>query len=138
VWQQELDFQYQELGQALSELTELEEDEEWKIDQPVYQVACHVASELMAFSFPAPTIFTHGPKSVVFNWESDNTNLYLTVSADHMSVLASSPERIKRRLELPKELLNQQKLLPAIQALHSNQPVFATDSSITNPHRFPY
>src|SRR5256885_8186654 len=63
VWQSELSHQYRELGQALNELTELEKDNQWKIDAPVYQVACHVAADLLTHSYPAPNIFTHGPKS---------------------------------------------------------------------------
>jgi hypothetical protein len=92
--------EYQELGTALSEMTKLEDGDEWKIDPPVYNAACYVAAGLMANSFPAPRIFNHGAKSVVFNWsDDDSNNMYLTVSADHISALISSPERIKRRLE---------------------------------------
>src|SRR6266567_7251355 len=39
--------EYRELGKALAEMTQLEEDDEWKIDAVVYQVACHVAAELL-------------------------------------------------------------------------------------------
>lgn len=100
IWESELRQQeYQELGAALSEMTKLEEGGEWKIDPPVYDAACYVAAGLMAHSFPAPRIFNHGTKSVVFNWSNGTDNWYLTVSADHISALISSPERIKRRVE---------------------------------------
>src|SRR6266850_4034826 len=93
IWRQELESQYQELGRALSDLTELQEDDEWQVDRPVYQVACHIAAELVAVSFPPPSVFTHGSMSVVFNWEAEDTSLYLTISADHISALLSTPDR---------------------------------------------
>src|SRR5208283_3445293 len=44
IWESELGQQeYQELGAALSEMTKLEEGDEWKIDPPVYNAACYVA-----------------------------------------------------------------------------------------------
>lgn len=95
----ELIQKYQELGQALNEMTELEEGEEWRIDSPVYDAARYIASELMKMSLPAPRIFNHGPKSVVFNWSVGINNLYLTISADRMSALISTPERIQRRVD---------------------------------------
>ncbi len=124
IWQSELRREYQELGQALSEMTEVEEGDEWKIDAPVYNAACYVAEGLMASSFPAPRIFNHGPKSVVFNWSKDADNLYLTVSADHVSALISSPERIKRRIDLSaNELMNPSFALSSIRAAYSEEPV---------------
>src|SRR5580692_9113518 len=100
IWGPELrQKEYQELGEALGEMTKLEEGDEWKIDPAVYSAACYVAAGLMVYSFPAPRIFNHGKKSVVFNWSYGADNLYLTISADHISALISSPQRIKRRVE---------------------------------------
>ena len=99
VWQSEINQEYQELGEALGEMTQLDEGDQWKIDAAVHHVACQVAQELLANSFPAPRVFNHGPKSVVFNWSRGNNNLYLTISSDYISALVSSPERIKRRIE---------------------------------------
>lgn len=124
IWQYELHSQYQELGKALLELRELDEGEEWRIDEPVYEAALRVAFDLVDLSLPTPAIFTHGPKSVVFNWESGNTNLYLTVSADHISALVSTPASIQRRLEISKAFLGEQKLSSAVQLLYSGQRVF--------------
>jgi hypothetical protein len=42
-------------------------------------------------------IFNHGPNSVVFNWEDEGGNIYLTVEEDHLSVMTSTPERILRK-----------------------------------------
>jgi hypothetical protein len=78
----------------------------------------------MSNSFPAPRIFNHGPKSVVFNWSKEADNLYLTVSADHVSALISSPERIKRRIDLTaNELANPSLALSSIRAAYSEEPV---------------
>jgi hypothetical protein len=42
-------------------------------------------------------LFTHGPKSVVFIWEDEGGNVYLTVEEDRLSVMASTPEGITGR-----------------------------------------
>jgi hypothetical protein len=117
VWKSELGQKYQELGEALSQMTELEEGSEWRIDPPVYGAACFVAAGLMVTGVPAPRVFNHGPKSVVFNWSDNTNNLYLTVSADAISALVSSPERIQRRIELvATEALNPALLFSTIQS----------------------
>ncbi len=125
IWESELRKQeYQELGAALSEMTKLEEGDEWKIDPPVYDAACYVAAGLMASSFPAPRIFNHGTKSIVFNWSREADNMYLTVSADHISALISSPERIKRRVEYSvNELTDPSAALLSIRATYFKKPV---------------
>ncbi len=124
IWESELGQEYQELGEALSEMTELEEGDEWKIEAPVYNAACYVAAGLMANSFPAPRIFNHGTKSVVFNWSYEADNLYMTVSADQISALISSPERIKRRVEYSiNELTDPSVALPTIRAEYFKKPV---------------
>jgi hypothetical protein len=96
----DLRTEYVELGQALNQMTELEEADDLKIDIPVYEAARYVAVQLMANGLPTPRLFNHGSKSVVFNWSDNNNNLYLTVSADKVSALISSPERIKHRFEV--------------------------------------
>ncbi len=124
IWQSELLQEYKELGNSLGEMTEFKERDEWKIDASVYAAACFVAAELMANSFPAPRVFNHGPKSVVFNWSKEADNLYLTVSADHVSALISSPERIKRRMDLSvNEMANPSRALSAVRAAYSEEPV---------------
>jgi hypothetical protein len=121
IWESELSQEYQELGEALNEMTELEEGDEWKIDAPVYNIACSVAAELMANSFPAPSIFNHGPKSIVFNWSKEQDNLYLTISADRISALISSPERIKRRIDISaRELMNPSLAFSSVGAAYSD------------------
>lgn len=123
IWQSELDQNYQDLGQALEEMTQLDEADDWKIEQAVYQVACQVAVELFANSYPAPQVFSHGPKSVVFNWSRGTTNLYLTISSDAISALVSSPERIQRRMRFSnKELLESTSVFRGLLSAHSGQP----------------
>jgi len=120
----ELTQDYQELGQALREMTELEGGDELKIDRSVYHAACYFAAELMAHSFPAPRVFNHGSSSVVFNWSNQADNLYLTIGADHMSALISTPARIKRRVELSTaQFMNPSLALPSVRAAFSGEPV---------------
>ncbi len=135
IWEPQLGKEYQDLGEALTQMTELDEGSEWGIDRPVYDVACFVAAGLMVNSFPAPRVFNHGPKSVVFNWSDEsNNNLYLTVSADRISALISSPERIKTRLDYSaKELLNYRSLLGSIRSAQLEQPVLMLASGTSDP-----
>lgn len=136
--QSELSREYQELGEALGEMTEFEEGDEWRIDAPVYNAACYVAAGLMANSFPAPRIFNHGPKSVVFNWSNVADNLYLTISGDQMSALISSPERIKRRMDFSRnELMDPSLALSSIRAAYWKKPVqrFIT-GAVSDPQEF--
>jgi hypothetical protein len=124
LWASELTGDYQELGVALREITELDDDDEWHVDPPVYVAAGYIASELLRMSFPAPRIFNHGPKSVVFNWSSGANNLYLTISADRMSALISSPDRIERRIDYSaKQLADPSLALFSIEAAYSGKPV---------------
>jgi len=133
----EINLEYAELGEALAEMTQLELGDEWKIDQDVYQVACQVAIELSATSFPAPQIFSHGPKSVVFNWTRGNNNLYLTISSDYLSALVSSPERIKRRLEFStKEVLTPALVFRALLSAPVDQPVVVKRKAESHPTTF--
>ena len=137
IWQSELSKQYQDLGEALTEMTELDEESELRIDRPVYDAACFVAAGLMVKEFPAPRIFNHGPKSVVFNWTHQNNNLYLTVSADRISALISSPERIKTRLDYSaNQLLNYDSILNSIRSAHLEQPVLMPANTTSDPSEF--
>jgi len=95
----ELSQEYQEVGEALSEMVNLDEDNEWRIELPVYAIACHIAGKLKEATYPAPRIFNHGPKSVVFNWSRGNDDLYLTISANGISALLSSARSIQRRID---------------------------------------
>ncbi len=99
VWEQELSSDYVELGEALRDMAEVEEDDDWHIDPGVYGNALFVAAALREVAIPAPRVFTHGPGSVVFNWSYLGDNLYLTVSADRMAALLSTPELIVRRVD---------------------------------------
>lgn len=120
----ELTEKYQELGQALNEMTELDEGEEWRIDPPVYDAARYIASELMKISLPAPRIFNHGPKSVVFNWSTGVNSLYLTISADRMSALFSSPERIQQRIDYSaSQMVGSSSALLYVESAYFGKPV---------------
>jgi hypothetical protein len=135
-WEAEIAQEYQDLGEALGQMTELDEGNEWKIDASVYDAACFVAAGLMVNSYPAPSIFNHGPESVVFNWSSEGNNLYLTISADKISALISTPERIQRRIELTAaDLLNPTLLLPPPQPAHLQQAtLLRLNGSVPDPY----
>jgi hypothetical protein len=137
-WESELRQQeYQELGAALGEMTKLEEGDEWKIDPPVYNAACYVAAGLMIHSFPAPRVFNHGTKSVVFNWSYGADNMYLTISADHISALISSPERIKRRVEYSlNELTNPSVAFLSVRAFLKKPVQRLVSGAVTDPTEF--
>jgi CubicO group peptidase (beta-lactamase class C family) len=114
--------EYLELGDTLSKMAELEEEDEWRIDKPVYEAACYVASRLKVYFYPAPRIFNHGPKSVVFNWSKGAKNVYLTVSSNRISALRSSPERIETRADIAlKQFTHSLLLLPFIQSSNRGQ-----------------
>ena len=137
VWQSEINQEYQELGEALGEMTQLDEGDEWKVDVAVCQVACRVAAELLANSFPAPRIFSHGPKSLVFNWSRGNNNLYLTISSDYLSALLSSPERIKRRIEFStKDMLEPALVFRGLLSAPPEQPVVSTSKATSQASGF--
>jgi hypothetical protein len=126
---------YRELGEALSEMVGLEEDDEWKIDEPVYGTALYIASKLMAapYPYPAPRIFNHGPDSVVFNWSVGTNNLYLTISPDRISVLSSSPKRIEFQGDYSlNKLPNPVLFLPFIQPDHWG-PAYDRIKAVSDP-----
>lgn len=135
LWQTELGQEYQELGETLSQLAEQNDVDDWGIEPPVYGTACFVAAELLANRYPAPRVFTHGSKSVVFNWSQNDDNLYLTITGDRISALVSSPERIKRRIEFSRsELISPESVLHAIQSVHPQQSTpFRLTASVSDP-----
>ena len=134
VWQSQMIEEYRDLGTALREMTELEQVDEWAIEAPVLAAALSVAAGLMANCYPAPRVFTHGPKSVVFNWPAGTNNLYLTISADKVSALISTPERITQRVDfLANEFLKPSLLLPAIQSAHLDPQVRLLTGSVSDP-----
>jgi len=123
-WDWELRRDYRELGTALSEMSELSDTDDWRLDVPVFVAACFTASWLLQQGYPAPRVFTHGPKSAVFNWTNGYDNLYLTVSSDRLSALVSQPERITFREDF--DMRNSSDLdLPflALRAALTNGPV---------------
>lgn len=128
----DLGSEYTELGLALTEMSRIEEGEDWNIEGPVYEAARLVASELRQFSVPTPQIFNHGPKSVVFNWTNGSNSLYLTISANRLSALVSSPERVQKRVEV--DFSQMPKVLNLlIASVNENQPtiVFVTNFAST-------
>jgi len=135
VWQLEFAQEYRGLGEALGQMVDVGEGSDWQIELPVYGAACFVAAGLMANLYPAPRVFGHGPKSVVFNWSQGADNLYLTVSADRVSALVSTPERIQKRVEFSeKDLLNPGFFLSAVQSARLAQPVqLQLKSSVPDP-----
>src|SRR5260370_2856955 len=90
---------YVELQQALTELSNLDDDDDWKIQTPVYCASLQVAAALFENNIPKPGVFTHGQKSVVFNWSGRDLDLYLTVTKSRLSVLVSSTEDVEYRTE---------------------------------------
>jgi hypothetical protein len=98
---------YLELEAALDEMVALDTDEDWRIEPAIYSTSCYIAAWLMDKSCPAPRVFNHGPKSVVFNWINDSNNSYLTISAEGLSTLVSSSDGIKLRKDYAaQEVLN--------------------------------
>lgn len=137
IWQSELGNRYEDLGQALSQMTELDDQSDWGIERPVYDAACFIAAGLMVNSFPAPRVFSHGPKSVVFNWSEEKNNLYLTVSADKISALISSPERIRARLDYSgNQILNYRNLMGSMRSAQLERPVLMPASATSDPSEF--
>jgi hypothetical protein len=127
--QWELFDNYRELGEAFGQIAELDEDDDSWIEAPVLNIARNVAVELMISAFPVPQIFNHGPKSLVFNWINGRDNLYLTVSARNVSILVSTPQTIKRRVEYPvDEFLKHEHTVPLLQLAYSEQQATITVS----------
>ena len=122
---------YREVSQALAQMHSLDDDDEWKIQTPVYNASIRVAALLIENNIPQPGVLTHGPKSVVFNWSRDDTNLYLTISKSKLFVLASTSKGIGIRTELTKVLGENTDLffsaLSSARLLSPPQPAPASD-----------
>lgn len=73
----------------------------WTINDDVFRASAQVAAALAERHIPRPQIFSHGPESVVFNWQGAN-NFYLTIEADTISALVSSNAGIRLRRKLPR------------------------------------
>jgi hypothetical protein len=95
----ELHIEYQGLGDALLEMKTADDEDDWKINDQVYKYACYVAAGLMNIAAPAPKLFSHSPTSVVFDWTVGGESRYLTISANYLSLLVSTPTKIERRDE---------------------------------------
>jgi hypothetical protein len=127
--QWELFDEYRELGETFSQMAELDQDDDSWIEEPVLDIARHISVTLMASAFPVPQIFNHGPKSVVFNWVSGRDNLYLTVSSSNASILVSTPQKIKTRVEYPVgEFLRHELTVPLLELAYSGQQAATTVS----------
>jgi hypothetical protein len=92
-----LAFDYRDLGNALKEMAEADDDDDWKIGEGVYDIASSFAEMLLAASCPAPRLLSHSPQTVVFNWCQNAKNYYLTFSPNGVSALMSTPENIQAR-----------------------------------------
>ncbi len=115
---------YQDLGEALNQLSDSETDDEWRIDDSVYVWACAMAAHLALGEIPAPKISSHGARSVVFNWSFDEKNRYMTVSKDAVSILVSSVGKIEKRCEYRiSQLLSREMPLRFLAQASSEAPV---------------
>ena len=122
---------YAEVGEALALLAQ-SDDEDYSIDPSVYSVATYVAAGLAAnaYCYPAPSLFTHGSDSVVFNWTNDDRNLYVTVASDGASLLVSTPDRIEKRADFTlAQLRDSIKFLPAIHS-QNTQLIVTTEGDV--------
>lgn len=138
IWESELAAQYHDVGEALNHMTSLDGDDHLMIEPPVYAAASFVAACLLFNKAPAPRVFTHGPKSVVFNWINGADNLYLTISADKLSILVSTPERIQTRVDLSaKDGFDPIRLLSSIPPELERQRVLLLPSGSSDPTDLP-
>ena len=129
-WRTDIVPSYEELGEALVELKDTDSNE-WKLDTEVYDVAKVVASELMSSAYPTPKLFMHGSQSVVFYWGYGPNSLYLTVSSEHLSVVASNTTGVILRAELPKESLTGASILyPALESARSGGGIVVAPKKI--------
>jgi hypothetical protein len=91
---------YQEVAQTLTDMRDSTSDDEQRIETDVYNLSVDVAAALFDENIPAPSVFSHGPKSVVFNWDDGVHNLYLTVGRARLWAMASTAAGIKGQIEL--------------------------------------
>ncbi len=87
------------MAETLGELSTTHDDE-WRIESDVYSTSIQVAAALFEKNIPSPTVFSHGPRSVVFNWEDGDQNLYLTIGKRRIWAAATTQSEIKARIEL--------------------------------------
>jgi hypothetical protein len=92
-------IEYKEVAQTLNDMRDTADDGS-NIDLGVYAASIEVASALFQTNIPAPSVFSHGPKSVVFNWDDGIHNLYLTIGKTRLWALASTAAGIKGQIEL--------------------------------------
>lgn len=127
---------YNQVGDALYFLSNLDDEDNQKIEASVLATASSIALCLVDHSIQAPKVFNHGPKSVVFNWtDEDKNNLYLTVSAYKVSALLSKSNRQKHRMECSaKEFLDSEFAVQRLTFLDQSEPrVVVTKSSSNTP-----
>lgn len=124
---------YSEVGQALGEMASSDTDDDWKIEPAVINNANLVAIELMANAYPAPRIFSHGSKSVVFNWELNDKNIYLTISENKLSALVSNQETITfQKVFSGNEILERTYALLTIRSAQADQNFVSSAGSSTD------
>jgi len=92
---------YYDLGDSLGEMNELGADDDWKIDNAIFNKACLFAGKLLEYAYPPPKIFNHGPKSIVFSWSENGRDAYLTIAENSASTLISEGGEIIRRTKYP-------------------------------------
>ena len=125
---------YQDLGLALDQLQEVGDNEAWKIEAPVYEAARRLGAELLNHNYPVPHIFSHGPKSVVFTWSKGDSTIYVTISADRLSALVSTPARITKRLVYsPEALLSHSRAPLLTYAPGLDEPTLVTTKAGSEP-----
>jgi len=129
---------YQEVGSILGELAENSTDDDWRITKSVRDAALRVASALMASAIPAPCVFNHGAKSVVFNWDKFSLgrrekDIYLTITDSGMSALISYARQIEfRRDYTVDELFDIRAALLGIVSAQKDESVITQISQETN------
>jgi hypothetical protein len=122
---------YAELHQALTDLHSLSDDADWKIQTPVYCASLQVAAALAEKNIPKPSVFTHGARSVVFNWSGNDVDLYLTISKSRLSVLVSSTKGIEYRTEFsPDSGEDTNRFLSALRSVRLIAPPETSDTPI--------
>jgi hypothetical protein len=118
---------YRELSETLNELS-TSQDDEWHIEGEVYDTSIQVAAALFDKNIPTPHVFSHGPRSVVFNWGDGENNLYLTVGKCRLWAAVSSASEIKTRVELTGPTNNVTgDFVKALQQSFSNKPMLSYD-----------
>ena len=75
------DLTWDETREWLKLLHETESD--LQTDAAVYSSALHFAGMMERRKFPAPKIWAHGPKSVVFDWDG----IMMTISGNRAETL---------------------------------------------------